>query len=94
MSHSSNTHTIACGSCKVPAQTVANPKPNDEVTCPRCNRRDRFDNVMASVQKHVVHATQKSLNDSLRRATSGSRFIKFTAKPVGNPSLRWIALGV
>jgi hypothetical protein len=49
---------------------------------------------MASVKKHVVNATQKQLNDSLRRAASGSRFLKFEAKPIGNPSFRWIALGI
>jgi len=94
MSPSSNTHTIACGSCKIPAQCVANPKANDEVTCPRCNRRDRFDNVMASVKKHVVHITQKKLNESMRRAASGSRIIQFKAQPLGNPSFRWVALGL
>jgi hypothetical protein len=49
---------------------------------------------MAAVKKHVVHATQKQLNESMRRATSGSSFMKFEAKPLGNPSFRWIALGI
>lgn len=94
MSTNSHTHTIACGSCKVAAQTVANPKADDEVTCPRCNRRDRFDHVMATVKKHVVHVTQKQLQEGMRRAVSGSRFIKVTTKPLGNPSFRWVALGL
>jgi phage FluMu protein Com len=94
MSLSGNTHTIACGSCKVAAQTVANPKSNDEVTCPRCKRRDRFENVMRSVQEHVAYIKKKRLGDSLSRSTRGNRFVKFTAKPVGHRSFRWIALGV
>lgn len=94
MSRSSNTHTIACGTCKVAAQTVANPKSNDEVTCPRCNRRDRFENVMRAVQEHVAYVMQKQLNDSLSRSTRGNSFVKFTAKPIGHRSFRWVALGV
>lgn len=94
MSSRGNTHTIACGSCKVAAQSVANPKPDDEVTCPRCHRHDRFENVMRSVKEHVAHAAAKHLSDGLRRASSGNSFIKFEAKPVGNRSFRWIALGI
>jgi hypothetical protein len=49
---------------------------------------------MTAVQKHVVHMTKQKLNDTLRRTASGSSFIKFEAKPLGNPSFRWIALGI
>ena len=93
MNPNCNTHTIACGSCKIPAECVANPKPNDDVTCPRCNRRDRFDDVMAAVKKHILHMTKKQLNERIRRATSGNSFVKFETKPLGNPNFRWIALG-
>jgi uncharacterized Zn finger protein (UPF0148 family) len=94
MSPQDNTHSVACGSCKVPAKRLDEPEGNGDVTCPMCNRRDSFDNVMSAVKQHVVHATQLRLNESLRRAASGSSFIKFEAKPLGNPSFAWIALGI
>lgn len=46
---------------------------------------------MRTVQKHVAHVMQKQINDSLSRSTRGNRFVKFTAKPLGNPSFRWVA---
>jgi hypothetical protein len=49
---------------------------------------------MRSVKEHVAHAAAKHLSDGLRRASSGNSFIKFEAKPVGNRSFRWIALGI
>ena len=94
VSHSSNTNAIACGMCKVAAQTVANPKPNDEVVCPRCKRRDRFDRVMRTVQEHVAYELQKQLGDSLARATRGNKFVKFEAKRPSYRTFRWMALGV
>lgn len=80
--------------CKVAAQTVADPKPHDEVVCPRCKRRDRFDSVMRSVEEHVAHEMQKQLGDSLARATRGNKFVKFDKQSLGHRSFRWMALGV
>ena len=94
MSRSSNTHTIACGSCKIAAQSVENPKPDDEVTCPQCSRRDRFDDVIRTVKEHVAYVVQKRLDDTLRGATRGSKFLKVTSKRPGNRSFSWIALGI
>lgn len=88
-----STHTVVCGSCKVAAQTVPNPKPNDEVTCPRCHRRDRYNNVMRTVQEHVAYEMQKQLSDSLARATRGNGFVQFKAQRPGYRSFRWMAAG-
>ena len=93
MGHSGNTKTVACGACKVAAQTVANPKPNDEVICPRCKRRDRYANVMRAVQEHVAHEMQKQLSEGMARATRGNQFVKFEAKRPNHRSFRWMALG-
>jgi uncharacterized Zn finger protein (UPF0148 family) len=94
MSPQSNTHTIACGSCKVPAKRLTEPEGNGDVTCPLCNRRDSYNNVMAAVKQHVTHAIAHRLNESFRSAARGNSFLKFEAKPLGNPSFRWIALGI
>lgn len=82
---------ILCGCCKSPAQTVANPKPQDKVTCPRCNRSDTFDNVRRIVGEHVAYETSRQLSESLSRAMRGNRFLKFTAQRVPYRSFRWIA---
>lgn len=87
---STTTQAILCGSCKSPAKTVANPKPHDEVKCPRCGRSDRFDNVMRSVKDHVAYLTQKYISERLSKSTSGNRFIKFEVKKPSNRSFRWI----
>ena len=89
MSHSS--HTILCGSCKRPAESVPNPKPNDNVTCPRCHRSDSFKNVMASIQEHVAHETAKALSASFAKAARGSKFIKVSSQPPRQRTFRWVA---
>lgn len=81
---------ILCGACKCAVQTVSNPKANDQVTCPRCNRSDRFDKVMAAVREYVGHCAQTAMHESLTRAARGSRFIKLTSKKPSNRSFRWV----
>jgi len=84
-------HTILCGTCKCPAESVPNPKPHDKVTCPRCHRSDRFDHVMRTVAKHVEHRTAQMMHDSLARATRDSKVLKLTSQRPGYQSFRWIA---
>lgn len=86
----SNTQAILCGSCKSPAKTVANPEPDDQVTCPRCGRADRFDQVMRSVSDHVAHLTQKYVAEQLSKSTRGNRFVKFKMQQSANRSFPWI----
>jgi outer membrane murein-binding lipoprotein Lpp len=45
---SSSTHQILCGACRRPVKTIANAKPNHEVTCTGCGRKDRLDKVVAT----------------------------------------------
>ncbi|MCP5387696.1 MAG: hypothetical protein H6916_12910 [Novosphingobium sp.] len=87
---STTTQSILCGSCKSPAKTVPNPKPHDQVKCPRCGKSDRFDQVMKSVQAHVAHLTQQHLSESLAKAARGNSFIKFEIKKPAHRSFRWI----
>lgn len=82
---------ILCGCCKSPAQTVADPKPQDKVTCPRCNRSDTLDNVRRIVGEHVAYETSCQLSESLSRAVRGSSVLKFTPKRAPQRSFRWIA---
>ena len=88
---SSTKGNILCGSCKCAVKAVPNPKPHDQVTCPRCNRSDRFDKVMNSVGDHVAYLTHKSMAESLSRSTRSNSFIKFSANKPANRSFRWIS---
>lgn len=81
---------ILCGSCNCPAQTVPDPKPQDKVTCPRCDRSDTLQNVQRIVGEHVAYEASRSLNESLARAVRGSRFLKFTPNRLPQRSFRWI----
>lgn len=87
---SSDTQAILCGACKCQAKTVANPKPHDQVKCPRCGRSDRFDHVIESIKAHVAHLTQKHLSERLAKSTRGNSFIKLTVNKPANRSFRWI----
>lgn len=86
-----STHTILCGACKRPAETVPNPKPNDEVACPRCHRRDRYDHVMRSVKDYIEHSLAQGIHDSFAKGLRGSKFIKLTSQRPSQRSFRWIA---
>lgn len=83
-------HTILCGSCKSPAKSIPEPKPDDKVSCPRCGREDRFDSVMRSVKDYVTDSAAESLSASLANAVRGSKFIKVTSQPRPQRSFRWI----
>ena len=82
---------VLCGSCKCVAETVANPKANDDVTCPRCNRRDRFDKVMKVVGEHVAYQASKAVADSLAKSNRGNGFLKFSVNKLPNRTFCWIA---
>lgn len=90
-SMSSQKLTVLCGSCKCAVKTVPDPKANDKVACPRCNRTDRFDKVMDSVREHIVYLTQQSMAKRLAASTRGNRFVKFKADQPRHRSFRWIS---
>lgn len=81
---------ILCGSCKCAVQTVANPKANDQVSCPRCNRSDRFDKVMNTAKEHLLHHMQRSLHARSTKAANASKFVKITFQKPVNRSFRWV----
>lgn len=84
------TVTVLCGRCKVGVDGPPNPKPQDTITCPKCGRSDSFKNVMASVEKFSTDLLQKKMSEGFKRAFSGSKGVKFTAKPVPSRSYPFI----
>lgn len=77
-----DTQSVLCGACHVEVQGPADPKPQDVFTCPSCGRSDSFESVMASVESFVLEMTDRHLQESMRKAARGSKFLKFTGKPV------------
>lgn len=78
---SRDTHTVLCGKCRVQVEGPGNPKDHDVFTCPSCGRSDNFKNVMRSVAAFVQEVTSRHLQESLRKAARGNKFIKVTSKP-------------
>lgn len=84
---------VLCGACKCPVETVASPEPHDKVTCPRCNRSDRFDDVMEVVAQHFEHFTQKTIADALGKSSRLQRdkkFLKVSVNQPPNREFRWV----
>ncbi len=87
---SSTNQTVLCGGCKSAVETVPDPKPNDQVSCPRCGRTDRFDKVMESVGRYAAQLAAKHLAEGFAKSTRGNSFIKLTVKHQPDRSFRWI----
>ena len=52
------------------------------ITCPVCGRSDNFKNVMRSISAFVEETTGRHFQESLRKATRESKFLKVTSKPI------------
>lgn len=88
MSYSEN--KVLCGACKCAVKTVTNPKPHDQVVCPRCGRSDRFDKVMATIGEQYQHVLHQKLAKSLAASTRGNSMIKFKPQNVPSRQFRWM----
>ena len=87
---SSKENKVLCGNCKCAVKTVTDPKPHDQVVCPRCGRSDRFDKVMATIGEHFQHVLHQKLTKSLAATARGSRIIQFKPQHIPQRSFRWM----
>lgn len=85
-----DTQSILCGSCRVPIEGPANPKPNDMIACPKCGRSDTHKHVLDSAKAFVTELAQRSLQEPMRKAARGSKFMKFEGKTIPNKTHRFI----
>jgi hypothetical protein len=76
------TQTILCGSCRIPVEGPTDPSVQDTFSCPSCGKADTFDNVMASARAFSVEFAANLLQESIRKATRGSKIIKATLHPI------------
>lgn len=86
----SDRQDILCGFCRIPLEGPANPEPQDVFACPKCGNSDTVENVMSAAKAFVTEAAQHALNESLRKAARGSKFMKFEGKRVQKKAHRFI----
>jgi len=73
--------TILCGRCKIAVEGPAEPKPQDVIACPRCGRRDSFQNTLRSVEAHTLDLTEGKAEETFAGAFRRSKYVEFTQKP-------------
>ena len=79
---SEQTTTILCGSCRIPVEGPADPQDQDVISCPSCGHHDTFENVMVSLKAFSEEFAANFLQESIRKATRKSKFIKATLHPI------------
>ena len=86
-----DTHTILCGKCKVALQGPSDGKDENVFSCPSCGASDTRKDVLRIVAQYVEEVTARALQESMRKATRGSKFLKLTAKPIPKRSYKYVA---
>jgi predicted RNA-binding Zn-ribbon protein involved in translation (DUF1610 family) len=81
---------ILCGGCKVAVQGPTEATPDDVFACPTCGQSDTRENVLAEANAFLIELAQRKLNEEMKKAASGSKFIQFKAAPVPTRTYRFI----
>jgi DNA-directed RNA polymerase subunit RPC12/RpoP len=56
-----------CGACKVPVESPIDPEPDDEVSCPRCGVRDRYEDARKIAFDHIAYLFESAKDQGLAR---------------------------
>lgn len=84
------TGNILCGCCKVPVQGPTEATADDVFTCPSCGQSDTRENVLAEANSFVIELAQRKLNEQMKNAAKGSKFIQFKAAQIPTRTYRFI----
>lgn len=75
------TKDIKCATCNVALQgNVAEPKPDDVVTCPSCGASDTRENVMREIGEYARDKASDFIARGFKNATRGSKHLTFKEK--------------
>lgn len=85
-----DTQEILCGSCRIPVEGPADGKDENVFSCPKCGLSDTRKNVLKEVEAFVTELAQRSLQESMRKAARGSKFLKFEGKPIQKRTYRFV----
>lgn len=81
---------VKCGECKMPLQGPADAKPSVILTCPTCGRQDTLKVVQAEIIDFVKHRTAAQFGDAVKKATRGSKYVKYKPAPRSAKRHRYI----
>lgn len=82
-------HEILCGNCGSPVDGPEDPKPHDEIRCPKCGQSDPYSAVLESAQKFVTDEVARTFNKTMADAVRGSKVAKFKPDHIPNRRYRW-----
>lgn len=82
--------TVKCGKCRVPLKLPAEGDTDTDFSCPKCGRKDGRDAVLREVSAFIEDATAQYLNEGLKRAARGSKFMKVVEKPRHRRTYRYV----
>ncbi|MEQ9388302.1 hypothetical protein [Marinovum algicola] len=85
-----DTQSILCGSCRVPIEGPADGKGDNVFSCPICGQGDTRENVLKEVKAFLAELAQRSLQESMREAARGSKFMQFKGQPIPKKSYRFV----
>lgn len=80
-----------CAQCKVPPEPVTQDKGEERFACPRCGVNDTAENILREAMEHAKEVAARSLQEKARSVARGSKFIKFSGKPIPKGSYRFIS---
>ena len=82
---------IVCGTCNVPVVAPSDPKPDDQIICPKCGARDTYKEVFKVCMNHAKYrlerAGQRDLADFKRKL--GRSVPSATPDDVEEPFFKW-----
>lgn len=82
-------HQVLCNKCKVALEAVPDSDPK-RWSCPECHVSDTHENVLREVGEYVQEVTARHLQDKMRAAAQGSKFIQFKGDPVPQGQYRFV----
>lgn len=83
---------VICAKCQLDPEIVTNANGQAEARCPGCGQRDNVDDAVRIAGEQATDRAKSDLNDALRNATRGSKFIKLQREFPTGGHFRWKAV--
>ncbi len=81
---------IVCGACECVPEGPSDPNPGDRIFCPRCNRADKFEDVLKSVADYIADNEKQALSGLVAEVVRGNKHIHLSNQRSAKLSHRWI----
>ncbi len=80
---------VLCGNCGSDATSIENPAPDDLVTCAGCGASDRFEDVLDSVNDHMLQEATAGIASALSTGFKRGGFDGFKPAKLAKKQFRW-----